>query len=153
MAILFVGFLNLDLEECSGNQGLKDVLLSLQWIKENIHFFGGDPENITLMGSGTGAGMVNDLMIMPKAKGLFHKALLMGMYKFCPLHLASEQNASLAFEIATQLGYSNTDQTNRKKLLSFYKKLDLKTVFICKPDTFIRTVSLMIIINLPNCMM
>ncbi|XP_065211455.1 esterase E4-like [Planococcus citri] len=133
-----LGFLNLGLKECSGNQGLKDIILSLQWIKENISVFGGDPDNITLMGSGTGAGLVQELMIIPKTKNLFHKALLMGMYKTCPLHMAAEENASLALDIATRLGYAKKDEDDKKKLLSFYKKLDLEEVFAYRPDIFIQ---------------
>ena len=66
---LITGFLNLGLKECSGNQGIKDIILSLKWIKENIHSFGGDPENITLLGSSSGAGIVNLLMLSPAARG------------------------------------------------------------------------------------
>lgn len=64
-----LGFLNLGLEDCAGNQGIKDILLGLQWIKENIQSFGGDPENITLIGSSSGAVAIHLLMVLPAAKG------------------------------------------------------------------------------------
>ena len=65
------GFLNLGLKECSGNQGIKDIILSLRWIKDNISSFGGDPDNVTLLGSSSGATSVHILMLSPAAKGIF----------------------------------------------------------------------------------
>lgn len=65
----FSGFLNLGLKECSGNQAIKDVIMSLEWIKENIKSFGGDPDNITILGSSSGAALIHCLMLSPKTKG------------------------------------------------------------------------------------
>lgn len=67
------GFLNLGLKECSGNQALKDIILSLHWIKDNIRSFGGDPENVTLLGSSSGATIIHILMLSPAAKGKVRK--------------------------------------------------------------------------------
>ena len=67
---MFLGFLNLHRKDCSGNQGIKDVILSLQWIKENISVFGGDPKNVTIMGSSSGASIVHCLLLSPLAKGI-----------------------------------------------------------------------------------
>lgn len=63
------GFLNLDLQECSGNQGLKDIILGLRWIKDNISAFGGDPDNVTLLGSSCGAVTIHHIILSPLAKG------------------------------------------------------------------------------------
>ncbi len=60
----------------SPNAGLLDVVAALEWVKQNIHNFGGDPNNITIMGQGTGGGKVLALMSMPMANGLFHKAII-----------------------------------------------------------------------------
>ncbi|XP_065222437.1 esterase E4-like [Planococcus citri] len=129
-----LGFLNLDLPECSGNQGLKDIILSLQWIQRNICKFGGDPDNVTLLGSSSGAGLVNNLMISPKAKGLFHKGVIMGMYKYCPSLVVRSENATLAFELAQNLGYNGP--FDKKKLLSFYKKVNIRALLVTRPDRF-----------------
>ena len=58
------------------NVGLLDQVAALQWIKENITAFGGDPENITVFGESAGAGSISILSVMPQTKGLYQKAIL-----------------------------------------------------------------------------
>jgi para-nitrobenzyl esterase len=58
-----------------GNYGLQDVVASLEWVQENIAAFGGDPENVTIFGESAGAGIVNTLLVVPTAKGLFQRAI------------------------------------------------------------------------------
>jgi carboxylesterase type B len=70
------GFLATDDGVLPGNLGLKDQLLALKWIKDNISSFGGDSNNITLAGESAGAVCVHHLMLSELAKGLFHKAIL-----------------------------------------------------------------------------
>jgi len=59
----------------SGNAGMLDIVLALQWVRDNIAAFGGDPGNVTIFGQSGGGGKVCTLMGMPAAKGLFHKAI------------------------------------------------------------------------------
>ena len=58
----------------SGNYGLGDIISALEWLKLNIHNFGGHPSQITLLGRGSGATMVTALTASAKAKGLFKQA-------------------------------------------------------------------------------
>ncbi len=60
----------------SGNAGMRDAVLALQWVRDNIANFGGDPGNVTIFGQSGGGGKVSTLMAMPAAKGLFHKAIV-----------------------------------------------------------------------------
>ena len=60
-----------------GNAGMQDSILALQWIKENIANFGGDPNNVTIFGQSGGAGKVSTMLGMPAAKGLYHRAIAM----------------------------------------------------------------------------
>jgi para-nitrobenzyl esterase len=60
----------------SGNAGELDIVLALKWIKDNINYFGGDPANVTIFGQSGGGGKVCNLMAMPAAKGLFHRAIV-----------------------------------------------------------------------------
>jgi para-nitrobenzyl esterase len=59
----------------SGNAGVLDLVLSLEWIRDNIERFGGNPDNITIAGQSGGGMKVSTLMAMPPAKGLFHRAI------------------------------------------------------------------------------
>ena len=76
-----LGFLDLSAVskkyEYSGNVGMLDVVQALEWIRDNIANFGGDPKNVTVFGESGGGGKVGTLMCMPQAKGLFHKAIIM----------------------------------------------------------------------------
>ena len=58
-----------------GNYGLMDAVAALEWVGNNIAAFGGDPDNVTIFGESAGAGIVNTLMVMPSAGGLFHRAI------------------------------------------------------------------------------
>lgn len=60
----------------SGNLGNLDLIASLEWVKENIAAFGGDPSNVTIMGESGGGMKVSDLLATPAADGLFHKAII-----------------------------------------------------------------------------
>ncbi|MGI9341531.1 MAG: carboxylesterase/lipase family protein [Gammaproteobacteria bacterium] len=57
------------------NYGLMDIVAALEWVQRNIDRFGGDPDNVTIFGESAGAGLVNYLMVMPPATGLFHRAI------------------------------------------------------------------------------
>uniref|UniRef100_UPI003F494CEE carboxylesterase/lipase family protein n=1 Tax=Ensifer adhaerens TaxID=106592 RepID=UPI003F494CEE len=60
----------------AANAGLIDLVQALQWVKDNIASFGGDPQNITIFGESGGGGKVSCLMAMPSAKGLFQRAIV-----------------------------------------------------------------------------
>lgn len=60
----------------SGNYGTLDLIASLQWIQDNIEFFGGDPDNVLIFGESGGGTKTLSLIASPLAKGLFHKAIV-----------------------------------------------------------------------------
>ena len=60
----------------SGNVGVLDLVLALQWVREHAARFGGDPGNVTIFGQSGGGGKSSALLAMPSAKGLFHKAII-----------------------------------------------------------------------------
>ena len=60
----------------TGNEALLDQIAALRWVKENIEYFGGDPDNVTVFGESAGAESIGALLAMPAAKGLFRKAII-----------------------------------------------------------------------------
>jgi para-nitrobenzyl esterase len=59
----------------ASNAGILDGVRALEWVRDNIAEFGGDPGNVTIFGQSGGGGKVSTLMAMPSAKGLFHRAI------------------------------------------------------------------------------
>ncbi len=60
----------------SVNLGMQDLVKSLEWVHDNIANFGGDPNSVTIGGQSGGGGKVSTVMMMPSAKGLFHRAIV-----------------------------------------------------------------------------
>lgn len=61
----------------SGNVGMLDIIAALQWVRNNIARFGGDPDRVTIFGQSGGGAKVNALMAMPAARGLYHRAMVL----------------------------------------------------------------------------
>ncbi len=59
----------------SGNYGLLDQIAALEWVRDNIEQFGGDPDHVTIFGESAGGEAVLNLMTSPRARGLFHRAI------------------------------------------------------------------------------
>uniref|UniRef100_A0A669EUH8 Neuroligin 2b n=1 Tax=Oreochromis niloticus TaxID=8128 RepID=A0A669EUH8_ORENI len=70
-----LGFLCTGDQSAKGNYGLLDQIQALRWLNENIGHFGGDPERITIFGSGAGAACVNLLILSHHSEGLFQRAI------------------------------------------------------------------------------
>jgi para-nitrobenzyl esterase len=60
----------------SANAGMLDIVAALEWVRDNIGNFGGDPGAVLIFGQSGGGGKVSTLMAMPSAKGLFHRAVV-----------------------------------------------------------------------------
>ena len=71
--------LNSGIDQTS-NFGILDIILALEWVNKNIESFGGDSKNITIFGESAGGHNVLSLLVSPKAKGLFHKAISQSGY-------------------------------------------------------------------------
>ena len=64
----------------SGNYGLMDMVAALEWVRDNIATFGGDPNRVTIFGESAGGGAVMSVMLMPQSAGLFHRAIAQSNY-------------------------------------------------------------------------
>ncbi|XP_012944282.1 acetylcholinesterase-like [Aplysia californica] len=100
----FFGFMSTGDEASPGNNGLRDQVLALQWVKDNIRAFGGDPDDVTLFGESAGAGSVSFLSLSPYSKGLFTKAIMQSGTVFSPWSIISPARArSNFYKMAGQL--------------------------------------------------
>jgi para-nitrobenzyl esterase len=88
----------------SGDAGMLDIVFALEWVRDNITRFGGDPGNVMIFGQSGGGRKVATLLAMPKAKGLFHRAVI---ESGATLKLVeSAQGTRVARELMTTLGLS-----------------------------------------------
>jgi para-nitrobenzyl esterase len=92
----------LPLRGAPDNRAVLDWLAALEWVQENIPAFGGDPANVTIAGQSAGAGACAALLGVPRAKGLFRRAILMSG---AANHLRTVAEAeSFASRVATAIG-------------------------------------------------
>lgn len=91
----------------SANNSISDLTLSLEWVRDNIANFGGDPNNVTIFGQSGGGAKVNTLMAMPRAKGLFHKAINQSG-SFRTAMLEKEDTQDIGKETISILGLDET---------------------------------------------
>lgn len=95
------GFFSLDTDNISGNQGLRDQAVALEWVQENIHLFGGDRGQVTIFGESAGGWSVSHQLVNPAAEGLFRGAIIQsgpitgGLAGGLPLSRASAKEQGL----------------------------------------------------------
>ncbi|KAJ8686631.1 hypothetical protein QAD02_022425 [Eretmocerus hayati] len=86
-----LGFIATGDTRAPGNLGLKDQVVALRWIQQNIGPFGGDPSSVTIAGYGAGSSSVALHLLSPMTKGLFHRAITMSGYPTTPEPLPTKQ--------------------------------------------------------------
>ena len=86
----------------SVNLGMQDLVKALEWIRDNIGSFGGDPDCVTIAGQSGGGGKVNTLMAMPSAMGLFHRAIAQSGSWI--LHNNDADGKALGLQVVEELG-------------------------------------------------
>ncbi|GAB0100185.1 Carboxylic ester hydrolase [Sergentomyia squamirostris] len=102
-----LGFLSTEDEVVPGNMGLKDQVVALQWIKENIENFGGNPESVTLSGFSAGGASVHLHYLSPLSRGLFHRGI---SHSGCALNpwVLTEKSQEKAKKLASLLSCPST---------------------------------------------
>ncbi|XP_063697587.1 esterase B1-like [Culicoides brevitarsis] len=114
------GFLSLKDEtlEVPGNAGMKDQVMALRWIKENISYFGGNSDCITIVGHSSGASSVHYHLLSEMSRNLFTRAIIMSGSAFVPW--ATIPDSDFAYRLAKALGYQGTSE-DEKSILEFLK--------------------------------
>ncbi|MDO0916618.1 carboxylesterase family protein [Streptomyces sp. DT2A-34] len=93
------------IEGAPANRGLLDQVAALKWVRENITAFGGDPDQVTLFGESAGAGSIASLLAMPRARGLFRRAIAQSVPG---TFFSDELAADIATALAGELGLRPT---------------------------------------------
>ena len=109
----------------SGNVGMLDIVKALEWVRDNIAAFGGDPANVTIFGQSGGGGKVTTVMAMPAAKGLFNKAIVQSGSIFnlmTPQYSRRIGAATVANLGITPSRLEELDTVPYEKLLAAYRK-------------------------------
>ncbi|KAL1513312.1 hypothetical protein ABEB36_002734 [Hypothenemus hampei] len=111
-----LGFLSTENKVVSGNWGLKDQVLALQWARENIEYFGGNSKRITIFGESAGGAAVSYLVQIPQAQGLFDAAIVQSGNSLNLWSLTTRAR-NAAFRVGTNLGiFALTASTLVKRL-------------------------------------
>jgi para-nitrobenzyl esterase len=98
----------------SANAGMLDLVAALEWVRDNVSTFGGDPGNVMIFGQSGGGSKVGTLMAMPGARGLFHRAVVQsgsGLLQATP-----EDSAKLAAALLAELGLRSSQADQLQKL-------------------------------------
>lgn len=119
-----LGFLCFEDDLLPGNNALRDVILALKWVQENIVHFGGDAKKVTLMGSQGGAVIADVLLHTPKAKGLFDKVILQSGTSWNGMYFGGK-GRKRAEELAENL---DIEATSSKTLLAFLSKVKAESI-------------------------
>ena len=105
-----LGFLSMGTEDVPGNAGLRDQLLALKWVKDNIGFFGGDPEAITIAGESAGGFSVLLHILSPQSEGLFKRAIIQsGCVLFSSRTLTPEDALKQRDALSESLGCDDSE--------------------------------------------
>jgi para-nitrobenzyl esterase len=99
----------------SANVGMLDLVAALEWVRDHIGNFGGDPGNVTIFGQSGGGGKVGALMAMPQAKGLFHRAVIQSGSLLRAT--AREDSEKLAAATLQELGLSGDSKIDQIQTL------------------------------------
>jgi len=88
-----LGFLFFDTEDVPGNAGLFDQLMALQWIRDNIAQFGGNPNNITIFGESAGGASVSLHLLSPLSRNLFSQAVMQSASAIVPWGIITKEES------------------------------------------------------------
>uniref|UniRef100_A0A1I7TFI3 Carboxylic ester hydrolase n=1 Tax=Caenorhabditis tropicalis TaxID=1561998 RepID=A0A1I7TFI3_9PELO len=108
-----LGFFSTGDDVCPGNLALWDLTLGLKWIRKHIISFGGDPNNVTILGQSAGAALVDILSLSPHSRDLFQRVIPISGGSLCEYAVRTlESQGNVCKEFARHLGYTGNDSEN-----------------------------------------
>lgn len=119
-----LGFLATGDAASPGNYGLKDQVMAMKWVKDNIAAFGGNPESITIFGQSAGGASVHMHMLSPSAKGLFAQAIAMSGSAIGPYNFPTMNPLELTRQHAKVVGLDNADSVSTAQLIDRLREVD-----------------------------
>ncbi|XP_049765254.1 carboxylesterase 4A-like [Schistocerca cancellata] len=121
-----LGLLSTGDDVVPGNAGMKDIVMALRWVQQNIAAFGGDPDRVTVGGESAGACSTSHLIISPLADGLFRAAILHSGEAVSSWGVGADP-AVRAFRLGEALGFSTNDSRELLEFLLAQDAADLVT--------------------------
>lgn len=122
------GFLSLDDPSLGipGNSGLKDQVLALKWVKQNIERFGGDSQNVTIFGQSSGGGCSHYHTVSNASRFLFQRSIIMSGSAFNNMYAAIPRR-NWALRLSRALNYTGSE--NETEILQFLEAADPQAMF------------------------
>jgi para-nitrobenzyl esterase len=118
----------------NANRGLLDQVAALEWVRDNITAFGGDPGNVTIFGQSAGGMSVGTLLSMPRADGLFRRAIAQSgaAHQAIPVETAQKVTGELAKRLGVEATWEAIAAVPAERLLQ--AQAELKADLIAHPD-------------------
>ncbi|XP_017882530.2 esterase FE4-like [Ceratina calcarata] len=121
-----LGYLNTGDKSAPGNAGMKDQVMALKWLKDNIHYFGGSPSRVTIFGASSGAASALYHMVSPMSEGLFNSVILQSGTMLNPWAMTYNPREQ-AFMLGEALGIHTTDSAELVQKLTEFDVKDIIT--------------------------
>ncbi|XP_047122183.1 esterase FE4-like [Schistocerca piceifrons] len=119
-----LGFMSRQNDDIPGNAGLKDQVLALQWVQNNIAAFGGDPSKVAIFGESAGGASTSHLFLSPATRGLFSQVIMQSGVATTPWALANNPREK-AYRMAEALGFQaqggNHTNDDDVRLAAFFR--------------------------------
>ncbi|KAH9368412.1 acetylcholinesterase-1-like [Haemaphysalis longicornis] len=134
-----MGFFHSGTSHSSGNAGLHDQLLAMKWVKENIRHFGGDPNDVTLVGQSAGAISIGLHLVSPLSKGLFKRIIMESGSPYFRIADNTREGPHKVEKLARALSCAGNDMTiesHMAEMVDCLRKIDGKELLIMSNTIF-----------------
>ncbi|KAJ8706368.1 hypothetical protein PYW08_010994 [Mythimna loreyi] len=123
-----LGFLCLNIPEVPGNAGLKDTVFALRWVRNNIAYFNGDCNNVTVFGESAGAGAVASYMSSPMTIGLYHKVIAQSGNSIADVYMVEDDPIAKARQVARSL--DRDDLEDERDLYEYFLEVPIQELIV-----------------------